>query len=151
METKGKENHKDFDDIGLYLTIIESVAVSFNPTRTVEFKVIRPFDHSESQLRYQSGVLVFKNVIECSMDVINKYYEYPEFYRSAVLDDSEMLKVARSRYQQFGGNKEVEFKHYYLHVDYGNKESEVHLVCQNHSLVLQSEPKLLTEFEGLNE
>lgn len=151
METKETENYKDYDELGLYLTIIESVAISFNPTRTIEFRVIRPFDHSESQLRYQSGMLVFKNVIECSMELVNEYYEYPEFFRSAVLNDSERLKVAKSKYQKYGGSKEVEFKHYYLYIDYGNKESEVHLICQSHELTLHSEPKLLTEFEGLNE
>ena len=151
METKEEENYKDFDELGLYLTIIESVVVSFNPIRTVEFKIIRPFGHSESELHYQRGVLVFKNVIECSMDIVNDYYEYPEFYRSAVLSNSENLKAARSKYQQHGGKKEVEFMHYYMYIDYGNKESAVDLVCQSHELVLQSKPKLLTEFEGLNE
>ena len=76
--------YQDNDELGLYLTIIESATVTFSPTRTIEFKIIRPFDHSETVLRYNSGTLTFKGVYQANLELTNEVYEYPEFFYHVV-------------------------------------------------------------------
>ena len=90
--TTDKDKYQDLDDLQLYLTIIEKVTVSFNPVRTIEFNIIKPFDLSEKTLRYNKGTLTFNNVLYSDLELINEFYEYPEFYRSAILTDSKLLR-----------------------------------------------------------
>lgn len=77
--TTDTEKYHDNDELGLYLTIIESATVVFSPTRVIEFKIIRPFDHSETVLRYNSGTLTFKGVYKCNLELTNEVYEYLNF------------------------------------------------------------------------
>jgi hypothetical protein len=149
--TKDIDNYKDFDELGLYLTIIESVTITFNPIRTIEFKIIKPFDHSESILRYNSGKLILKNIYWSNLDLINEFYEYPEFYRSAILIDSQLISDTNLKLDNLSKSDILSLKDYYFFIDQGNKESELHIVCEGHELIIESEPKLLTDFEGLNE
>ena len=143
--------YQDNDELGLYLTIIESATVTFSPTRTIEFKIIRPFDHSETVLLYNSGTLTFKGVYQANLELTNEVYEYPEFYRSAILDDSKLLRDTVAKLQGLGKTSKNKLKHYYLYIDQGNKEMEVHIICEAHELTLETETKLLTEFKGLDE
>jgi|GEM_PF-6018934 len=149
--TIDKDKYHDLDDLGLYLTLIESTSVTFNPKRTIEFRIIRPLDHSEKELRYTKGSLTFKNVLFCDLRLLNEYYEYPEFYRSAILEKSELLKTTKEKFKRLGKSLPENVRHYYLYVDQGNDETEVHIICENHELTIESEPKFLTEFNGLNE
>ncbi|MBK9580829.1 MAG: hypothetical protein IPO48_02540 [Saprospiraceae bacterium] len=149
--TTDTDKYQDNDELGLYLTIIESVTVSFSPTRTIAFKIIRPFDHSETVLRWNAGILTFKGVCQCNLELTNEVYEYPEFYRSAILDDSKLLRDTVAKLQGLGKTSKKKLKHYYLYIDQGNKEMEVHIICEAHELTLETETKYLTEFKGLDE
>ena len=149
--TTDTDKYQDNDELGLYLTIIESATVSFSPTRTIEFKIIRPFDHSETVLRYKAGTLTFKGVYQCNLELINEIYEYPEFYRSAILDDSKLLRDTIAKLEKLDKTSKNKLKHYYLYIDQGNKETEVHIICEAHELTVEAEPKPLTEFKGLEE
>lgn len=149
--TTDKDKYHDLDDLGLFLTLIESSSVTFNPKRRVEFNIIRPFDHSEKQLRYNKGILTFDNVLYCDLRLLNEYYEYPEFYRSAILETSELLTTTTEKFKRLEKPLPENVRHYYLYIDQGNDETEVHIICEKHELTLEPEPKFLTEFNGLNE
>lgn len=149
--TTDTDKYQDNDELGLYLTIIESVIVSFSPTRNIEFKIIRPFDHSETVLRYNAGTLTFKGVYQCNLELTNEFYEYPEFYRSAILDDSKLLHDTVDKLERLDKASKSKLKHYYLYIDQGNKETELNIICEAHEMTLENELKLLTEFNGLDE
>lgn len=146
-----KDKYYDFDDLGLYLTLIESSTVTFNSERTIEFKIIRPFDPSEKVLRYNYCTLIFKNVFYCDLRLLNEFYEYPEFYRSAILEDSSLLRDMVDKLKMLNKQIPKNIKHYYLYIDQGNAETEVHIICEGHDLIIDNNPKLLTEFYGLDE
>ena len=145
------DKYQDNDELGLFLTIIESATVSFNPTRSIEFKIIRPFDHSEKVLRWNAGVLTFKGVYQCNLELTNEFYEYPEFYRSAILDDSKLLRDTFAKLEGLDKATKKKLKHYYLYIDQGNKETEVHIICETCDMTLETEAKLLSEFKGLDQ
>ena len=149
--TTDTDKYQDNDELGLYLTIIESATVIFSPTRTIEFKIIRPFDHTETVLRYKSGTLTFKGVYQCNLELTNEFYEYPEFYRSAILDDSKLLRDTVAKLEGLNKKTNNKLKHYYLYIDQGNKETEVHIICEDFEIILDAETKLLNEFKGLDE
>jgi hypothetical protein len=149
--TTDTDKYHDNDELGLYLTIIESVTVKFSPTRTIEFKIIRPFDHSETVLRYNYGTLTFKGVYQANLELTNEVYEYPEFYRSAILDDSKLLRDTVAKLERLDKTSKSKLKHYHLYIDQGNKETEVHIICEAHEMTLETETKNLTEFKGLEE
>jgi hypothetical protein len=149
--TTDTEKYQVNDELGLYLTIIESATVSFTPIRSIEFKIIRPFDHSEKVLRWNAGVLTFKGVYQCNLELANEFYENPEFYRSAILDDSELLRDTVAKLEALDKKTKNKLKHYYLYIDQGNKETEVHIICETHELTLEAETKLLSDFKGLDE
>ncbi len=144
-------NYKDNDDLGLYLTIIESATVTCSPTRVVEFKIIRPLDLSKDVSHYTSGRLIFKGVYHCNFELMNEFYEYPEFYRSAVLEDSKLLRDTIAKLGRLKKVIKSKLRHYYLYIDQGNKGTGIHIICEKHELTLKNEPKLLTEFKGLDE
>ncbi len=144
------EIYQDFDDLQLICTIIESVTISFNPERLIEFKIIKPFDHSERILRYNQASLTFINVLYSNIEVVNEFHEYPEFHRSAILTDSKLLREITSKLSISNEASAKSYKDFYLHIDLGNKDSAIHIICENYELTLQSEPKLLTEFSGLD-
>ena len=145
------DKYHDLDDLGLYLTIIEKTSIIFNPTRTIQFNIIRPFDRSEKTLRYKKGVLTFRNIYQCSLDLTNEFYEYPEFYRSAILEESKLLQDTYARLEGLDKKIENKLRHFYLYIDQGNKETEVHIICESHEMQLETEARLLTDFEGLGE
>lgn len=149
--TADTDKYQDNDDLGLYLTIIESVTVSFSPSRTIVFKIIRPFDLSETTLRWNAGTLTFKDVYQSNLELTNEFYEYPEFYRSAILDDSKLLLDTVAKLERLDKASNLKLKHYYLYIDQGNKETAVHIICEAHEMTLDPETKLLTEFKGLDE
>ncbi len=122
-----KNDYKDHDDLRLFLSLIESVSITFSPERNFSFKIIKPFDHSESKLRYTDAILTLKNIIYSDIQLVNEFYEYPEFHRSAIL------------------------KEYYFYLDLGNSEKELRVICESHELTILSEPKYLEEFQGLDE
>lgn len=149
--TTDTDKYQDNDELGLYLTIIESATVSFSPKRTIGFKIIRPFDNSEIILRYNSGTLTFKGVYQCNLELTNEFYEYPEFYRSAILDDSKLLRDTVAKLERLDKTSKSKLKHYYLYIDQGNKVTELNIICETHEMTLENETKLLTEFNGLDE
>ena len=149
--TTDTDIYHDNDELGLYLTIIESATVSFSPTRTIVFKIIRPFDLSETVLCWNAGTLTFKGVYQCNLELTNEFYEYPEFYRSAILEDSKLLRNTVAKLESLDKTSKSKLKHYYLYIDQGNKETEVHIICEAHEMTLETEAKLLTEFKGLDE
>lgn len=149
--TTDTDKYQDNDELGLYLTIIESVTVSFSPTRTIVFKIIRPFDHSETVLRWNAGMLTFKDVYQSNLELTNEFYEYPEFYRSAILDDSKLLRDTVASFERLDKTSKLKLKHYYLYIDQGKKGTAVHIICESLEMTLEPETKLLTEFKGLDE
>ena len=149
--TTDTDKYQDNDELGLYLTIIESATLSFSPTRTIEFKIIRPFDHSETVLRWNAGILTFKGVYQCNLELTNAFYEYPEFYRSAILDDSKLLRDTVAKLEGLDQTTKNKLKHYYLYIDQGNKQNAAHIICEAYEMTLETEAKLLTEFKGIDE
>ncbi len=149
--TTDTDKYQDNDELGLYLTLIQSVTISFSPTRTIAFKIIKPFDHSEKLLRWNAGILILKGVYQCDLELANEFYEYPEFFRSAILDDSKLLRDTITKLRRLDKASKNKLKHYYLYIDQGNKETEIHIICETHELRLEPELKLLTDFKGLDE
>ena len=140
-------NYIDRDELGVFCTLIESVKVTFNPTRTIKFNIIRPVDPYEAQLRYNKGTLTFKNVIHSNLKFINEQHEYPEFHRSAILDFSNLLtKTTKSK----GVDKE-NYKDYFISIDQGNSMDEFHIICQTHELSLDNGDRQLSDFDGFKE
>lgn len=140
-------NYIDRDDLGLFCTFIERVTVTFNPTRTIKFDIIRPVDLSEAKLRYNKGTLTFKNVIQSDIELKNERHEYPEFHRSAILDKSDLLTTT---IESKGTDKE-NYKDYYMLIDHGNSQNSYHIICGTHELIIENNPKHLKEYDGFLE
>ena len=149
--TTDTDTYQDNDDLGLFLTIIESVKMTFTPVRTICFEIIKPIDLSKSVLSYNKGTLIFKNVVHCNLDLTNEFYEYPEFHRSAILDNSKLLLDTNNKLKRLKEGNNTEFKHHYLHIDEGNKETQINIICEAYEITVETEGKLLTDFKGLDE
>lgn len=148
--TINKDKYRDYDDLDLFLTFIESSTITFNPVRTIEFRIIKPFDHAEKVLHYNSGTLTFENILYCDLKLLNELYEYPEFYRSAIIHDSRLLLNTVEKLKRLNEPTPKIFKHYYLNIDLGNTETEIHIICEGHNLMLNNNPRLLSEFDGFD-
>ncbi len=144
------QNFKDRDDLGLFLTSIQSVIISFNPERTINFKILQPVDKSETVLRWNSGYLLFKGVYYSDLELINEYLEYPEFHRSAILKESKLLRETINKLERLEKPIKTPLLHFYLSTDQGNKEVEMNIICESHDLIVNNESKLLTEFSGFD-
>ncbi|MCG6150339.1 hypothetical protein LFX15_18725 [Leptospira levettii] len=145
------ENYKENDDLMLYMTIIESVTINFNPTRNLIFSIVKPINYIEKPLKWNSGTLFFKNIYFTDLELINEFYEYPEFYRSAIISNSELLNKTiqkLNRLQKEYGSKLI---HYYLYTLQGDMEIEFNIICESHEFILNDEAKPLEEFKGFDE
>jgi hypothetical protein len=148
---KEEENYKDFDDLGLYMTLIESTQMTFSPQRTLEFRIVKPFDFTGKEITYCNGSLFFENIVACSLTLVNETREYPEFYRSAVLINSELLNETKLKHKKLKKPFSKKLKHYYLYLLEGDYETEVHIICESHKIILEDEPKPLHKFNGFEE
>lgn len=146
-----KDKYHDFDDLGLYLTLVESSNVTFNPNRTIEFEIIKPLDFSEKVRRYDKGKLIFKNVFYCDLRLINEFNEYPEFYRNAILDDSKLLQDTIKKFKRLDKIIPENLKDYYLYILQGDTETEVHIICEEHNLSTEGIPILHEDINGFDE
>ena len=142
-----KTNLTDRDDLGLFCALIERVTVTFNPTRSIKIEIIRPVNSTEKTFRYEQGTLTFKNVIQSDLELKNERYEYPEFYRSAVLETSDLL----TKNIETKGAKKGDYHDYYLYIDHGNSQGEYHIICETHELTMDNNPRLLSDFEGFQD
>lgn len=86
MQNNDFENN---DDLNLFNTLIESVKITFNPKRNIEFSILKP--DNENKAKYLKGSLKLINVFDSNMSFENNYDDYPEFYRSAILNQSDYL------------------------------------------------------------
>jgi len=148
---KHDDNYKDSDDLELYMTLIENSTMTFSPRRTLEFRIIKPVDFTENEIKYSKGILLFENIVFSNLALQNETTEYPEFYRSAVLTNSDLLDETKNNLQRMRKTISEDLKHYYLYIDQGNFESEVHIICEKHKLILEGEQKSLSMFEGFDE
>ncbi len=125
--------------------------MTFSPKRTLEFSIIKPVDFSEKEIMYSKGILIFENIAFCNLALQNETIEYPEFYRSAVLNTSDLLDEIKHKLKGMGKTYSEDLKHYYLYIDQGYFETEVHIICENHKMTLEDEQKKLSMFDGFDE
>lgn len=148
---KNDDNYKDFDDLELYMTLIENSTITFSPRRTLEFRIIKPVDFTEKEIKYSKGILLFENIVFTNLALQNETAEYPEFYRSAVLTDSDLLEETKHNLLRMRKTFSKDLKHYYLYIVQGIFETGVHIICENHKLTLEGEQKSLSMFDGFDE
>lgn len=72
-----------------------------------------------------------------------EFGEWSEFYRSAVLDSSELLEKIKKRSNPATKKIQEQLKHIYLGVDNGDEYNQIDIICSNFSLELGSEQFIL--------
>ncbi|XDD41714.1 hypothetical protein AB3N58_10370 [Leptospira sp. WS60.C2] len=145
------ENYKENDDLMLYMTLIEGITINFNPTRNLIFSIVKPINYIEKPLKWSSGTLFFKNIYFTDLELINEFYEYPEFYRSAIISNSELLNKTIQKLNRLQKEYSSKLIHYYLYTLQGDMEIEFNIVCESHEFILNDEAKPLEEFKGFDE
>ncbi|EOQ97832.1 hypothetical protein LEP1GSC195_1408 [Leptospira wolbachii serovar Codice str. CDC] len=101
-------------------------------------------------MKWIKGKLIFKNIYFCDLNFINEYYEYPEFYRSAILTESNLIMETAIKLNRLNKKINSPLIHYYLFTLQGDKEIEINIISESYELKLNSESKLLDEFEGFD-
>ncbi|ABZ94648.1 Hypothetical protein LBF_2151 [Leptospira biflexa serovar Patoc strain 'Patoc 1 (Ames)'] len=149
MATESEE-YKENDDLGLYLTLIQNVNMTFNPERELVFNIVKPLNFNDKPLKWNTGKLTFKNIHFCDLQFINEYNEYPEFYRSAILKESNLIKETVSKLNRLNKQINSPLIHYYLYTLQGDKEIEINILSESYELKLNSESKPLEDFKGFD-
>jgi hypothetical protein len=148
--TKMNTDYKDKDDLHLYDSVIENLEVN-HKERLVSFKllkVVSRLDRNEGRnftYKVKQGRLLFSGVLYCNLSYGLEWGEWSEFYRSAILESSDLLNRFKTR-------SENNVKHIYLGIDNGNEYREFDIVCSNFELQLDDEEYILhDDFEWLYE
>lgn len=147
-----KQDYKDFDDLGLCDSVIENLQIN-HKTRSLSFqllKVVGRLDRNEGRnftYKVKPAKLVFHGVLFSNFSYGLEWGEWSEFYRSAILDSSNLI----NRY--IDKNRTTEsLKHIYLGIDNGNEYREFDIICLRHEMVLKQEEYILhDDFEWLYE
>jgi hypothetical protein len=95
----------------------------------------------------KNGILKFENVVHATIPYSFECDEWSEFYRSAVLENSNVIDNLPEKAK---GNKVI--KHIYLGIDYGTDYKEIDIVCSNYYLSLEEQEYILhDDFDWLYE
>ncbi|MEK4978165.1 hypothetical protein [Bacillus sp. FSL K6-6540] len=144
------QEYKDYDDLQLYDSVIESLEIN-HKTRTLSFrllKVVSTLDRNEGRnftYKVKQGSLIFHSVLFTNFSYGLEWGEWSEFYRSAILDSSDLLNRFQNR-----SNKSL--KHVYLGIDNGNEYREIDVICSKYEMQLEDQEFILhDDFDWLYE
>lgn len=88
------EEYKDNDDLGLYDTVIEELCINHRE-KSITFQILKPISRIDRKggftYRVKKGSLKFENVIYANIPYSFEWDEWSEFYRSAVLENSNLI------------------------------------------------------------
>ncbi|MGN7356901.1 hypothetical protein ACTHPF_06005 [Paenibacillus sp. SAF-054] len=143
-------DYKDFDDLSLYDSVIESLEIN-HKNKTIVFrilKVVGRLDRNEGRnftYKVKQGALMFYGVVFGNTPYNIEIGEWSEFYRSAVLDSSPLI-------DKFINRSEKPLIHVYLGIDNGNELNKIDIICNTYKLELEDEEYILhNDFEWLFE
>ena len=145
-------DYKGNDDLKLYDSVIENFSID-HKNKTITFtllKVVERVDKSPNSFTYKvrRGTLVFEKVVFADFSYGLYFDEWSEFYRSAELKTSKLLSDYCKNLPS--SMKTDTLKHYYLGIDNGTNYKEFDIICNSHSLTLESEEKILhNDFDWL--
>lgn len=145
-----KQDYKDFDDLGLCDSVIESLEIN-HKTRTLSFKLLKVVgtlirnEGRNFTYKVKPGILVLHGIVFSNFSYGLEWGEWSEFYRSAILDSSNLI----DRYK----DKTTEpLKHIYIGIDNGNEYKEFEIICSRYEMILEQEEYILhDDFEWLYE
>ena len=144
------EDYKDNDDLELYNSVIEKICFN-HKEKSITFQILKTLSrldrHDGFTYRVKKGTLKFENVVHGKIPYSFEWDEWSEFYRSAVLESSNVIdnviEIAK---------KNKHLKHIYLGIDYGVEYKEIDIVCSNHYLLLEDQEYILhDDFDWLYE
>lgn len=139
-------DYRENDDLFLYDSVIESIEVN-HKDKSVIFhilKVISRIDREQGfTYKVRIGILTFTEVLYANIPYSMEFGEWSEFYRSAVLDSSELLEKIKKRSNPATKKIKEQLKHVYLGVDNGDEYNQIDIICSNFSLELGSEQFIL--------
>ncbi|MEG0774050.1 hypothetical protein [Clostridium sp.] len=146
-------DYRDNDDLFLYDSVIESLEVN-HKDKSVIFhilKVIHRIDREHGfTYKVKSGILAFTEVLYANIPYSMEFGEWSEFYRSAILDSSELLEKIKKRSNPAIKKIKEQLKHVYLGVDNGDVYNEINIICSNFYFEFDSEEFILhDDFEWL--
>lgn len=138
--------YKDNDDLYLYDSVIESLEVNHRE-KLVTFHILKVIDRIDRgngfTYKVKRGVLTFTKIVYANIPYGMEFGEWSEFYRSAVLNSSELLEKVKKRHSSVNKNIKNQLKHIYLGIDNGDKYKEIDIICTDFSLELDSQEFIL--------
>lgn len=141
MVMKSMEDYKDNDDLELYNSVIEELCINHRE-KSITFQILKTISrldrHGGFTYRVKKGTLKFEDVVHANIQYSFEWNEWSEFYRSAVLESSNVIDNVR---ESAKGNKHL--KHFYLGIDYGSEYKEIDIICSNHHLLLDDQEYIL--------
>lgn len=139
-------DYRDNDDLFLYDSVIESLEVN-HKNKSIVFHILKVIDRIDGErgftYKVKLGILTFTEVLYATIPYSMEIGEWSEFYRSAVLDSSELLEKVKKRPNPALKKIKQQFKHIYLGIDNGFEYKEIDIICQKFSLELSSEEFIL--------
>ncbi len=139
-------NYRDNDDLFLYDSVIESVEVN-HKNKSIVFHILKVIDRIDRErgftYKVKLGILTFTEVLYATIPYSMELGEWSEFYRSAVLDSSELLEKVKKCPNPALEKIKEQLKHVYLGIDNGIEYKEIDIICQKFSLELGSEEFIL--------
>ncbi|MFP5109534.1 hypothetical protein ACSU6B_22685 [Neobacillus sp. C211] len=144
------EDYMDNDDLELYDTVIEELCINHRE-KSITFKILKPISRIDRPGGFtycvKKGTLKFENVIYANIPYSFEWDEWSEFYRSAVLNTSNVIDKLPAKAKE---NKAI--KHIYLGIDYGVDYKELDIVCSDYYITLEEEEYILhDDFDWLYE
>ncbi|MES9681908.1 hypothetical protein CN514_16790 [Bacillus sp. AFS001701] len=144
------QDYRENDELELYDTVIEGLFINHRE-KYISFQILKPISRIDRDggftYRVKKGTLKFESVIYANIPYGFEWDEWSEFYRSAVLDNSQVIDRIPVKAKE---NKDI--KHIYLDIDYGVNYKELDIVCSNYYLRLEEQEYILhDDFDWLNE
>lgn len=141
-------DYRDNDDLFLYDSVIESLEVN-NKNKSIVFHILKVIDRINREqgftYKVKLGILTFTEVLYATIPYSMEIGEWSEFYRSAVLDSSELLEKLKKRPNPALKKIKEQLKHVYLGIDNGIEYNEINIICQGFTLELESEEFVLSD------
>jgi hypothetical protein len=136
------EDYKDNDDLQLYDSVIKKLIID-HENKTIEFhflKVVGRVDRDKHNFTYKvrEAVLKFSGVVYANLPYCMEFDEWSEFYRSAIVKASGILKRVPERVKT-----DKQLKHIYLGIDNGNEYKQQDIVCSSFSIELAPDEYIL--------
>lgn len=149
----GELSYKEKDDLKLYDSVIDKVVID-HKARTLAFHILKVISRLDREhgftYKVSPGTLTFEGVIFSDFQYGMYWGEWSEFYRSAVLDSSELLE--RVKATPLKDEIKGRLRHVFLGIDNGTEYKEIDIVCSSHSLIIESKEYVLhDDFDWLYE